>query len=75
MDTQYSFLSFPGGAMVKNPPANAGVARDASLIPGLGRFPWNRKWQATPVFLLGKFHGQAGYSPWYLKESDTTEVT
>ena len=25
--------------MVKNPPANAGDLRDASLIPGLGRFP------------------------------------
>ena len=28
---------------------------------------WKRKWQATPVFLPGKFHGQrslAGYSPW-----------
>ena len=27
---------FPGGSVVKNPPANAG---DADLIPGLGRFP------------------------------------
>ena len=25
--------------MVKNPPANAGAARDVSLIPGLGRSP------------------------------------
>ena len=34
-------------------------------------------WQSTPVFLPGKFHGQrslAGYSPWGLKESDTTET-
>ena len=30
---------FPGGAVVKNPPANAGEARDASLIPGLERSP------------------------------------
>ena len=38
--------------------------------------PWSRKWQATLVFLLGKFHGQrslVGYSPWGHKESDTTE--
>ena len=27
---------FPGGSVVKNPPANAG---DAGLIPGLGRSP------------------------------------
>ena len=35
-----------------------------------------RKWQSTPVFLPGKFHGQrslAGYSPWGCKELDTTE--
>ena len=25
--------------MVKNPPANAGDARDSDLIPGSGRFP------------------------------------
>ena len=25
--------------MVKNPPANAGDARDSGSIPGLGRFP------------------------------------
>ena len=28
---------FPGGAVVKNPPANAGDAGDMGLIPGLGR--------------------------------------
>ena len=28
-----------GGAVVKNPPANAGDVRDTSLIPGSGRFP------------------------------------
>ena len=30
---------FPGGAVVKNPPANAGDARDADSIPGSGRSP------------------------------------
>jgi len=28
---------FPGGAAVKNLPANAGDTRDMGLIPGLGR--------------------------------------
>ena len=32
-------LGFPGGAVVKNPPANAGDARDADSIPGSGRSP------------------------------------
>ena len=37
---------------------------------------WRRKWQPTPVFLPGGFHGQrslAGYSLCSCKESDTTE--
>ena len=37
---------------------------------------WRRKWQATPVILPGKSHGQRSlvdYSPWDHKESDTTE--
>ena len=41
--------------MVKNPPANAG---DMGSVPGLGKIPWKRKWQPTPVFLPGKSHGQ-----------------
>ena len=30
------WLDFPGGAVVKNPPANTG---DAGSIPGSGRYP------------------------------------
>ena len=33
----------------------------------VGKIPWRRKWQPTPVFLPGESHGQrslAGYSPW-----------
>ena len=62
--------------MVNNPPTSAGDTRDAGLILGLGRSPWRRKWQPTPVFLPGEFHrqrGLVGYSPWGRKESDTTE--
>ena len=40
--------------MVKASACNGG---DLGSIPGLGRFPWRRKWQHTPVLLPGKFHG------------------
>ena len=43
--------------------------------PWVGRIPWKRKWQPTPVFLSGKSHGQRsleGYSTWGQKESDMT---
>ena len=66
-------MGFPGGSGAKNLPANRA---DTSLIPGLGRFPWRRSWQPTPVFLLGKSHGLrrlAGYSQWGHKESEMTD--
>ena len=62
-------------SVVKNPPANAGDMR-RRFSPWVGKIPWRRAWQPTPVFLPGEFHGQrslAGYSPWGHKESDTTE--
>ena len=34
--------------------------------PWVRTIPWRKKWQPTPVFLPGEFHGQrslAGYSP------------
>ena len=37
--TDEKYLGFPGGAVVKNPAADAGHARDEGLIPGLGRSP------------------------------------
>ena len=33
----YTGMGFPGGTVVKNPPANAGDKGDAGLISGLGR--------------------------------------
>ena len=59
------YLGFPGGTVVKNLCAHGGDAREVGSIPGLRNFPWSRKWQPTPIFLLGKFHGQrrlVGYS-------------
>ena len=32
-------MGFPGGAVVRNPPANAEDSRDMGLIPGSGRSP------------------------------------
>ena len=34
-----SYRGFPGGAVVKKPPANAGDAKDAGSIPGSGQSP------------------------------------
>ena len=48
----------------------------SGLDPWVRKIPWRRKWQPTPVFLPGKYHGQRslmGYSPWGCKEWDRTE--
>ena len=50
--------------------------RRPEFDPWIGKIPWRREWQSTPVFLLGEFHGQRSlvdYSPWGGKESDMTE--
>ena len=52
--------------------------RRLEFKPWVGKIPWRRKWQSTPVFLPGESHGQrslVGYSPWGCKESDTIEHT
>ena len=51
--------------VVKNSPANAGDMR-CSFSDWVGKIPWRRAWQPTPVFLPGESHGQrslAGDSP------------
>ena len=66
---------FPGGSAVENLPAKS---EDASFGLWVGKIPWRRKWQPTPVFLSAESHGQrslVGYSPWDRKESDTIEQT
>ena len=52
--------------VVKNPPADAGDARDSGSISRIRKIPWRRAWQCTPVLLPGESHGQeslVGYSP------------
>ena len=49
-------MSSPGGLGVKKKSAcNAGDARDRAWVR---KISWSRKWQPTPIFLPGKFHGK-----------------
>ena len=43
-----TLLAFPRGSDSKESAYNVG---DLGSIPGLGRFPWKRAWQSTPVSL------------------------
>ena len=43
------------------------VCKRCTFDPSVGKIPWRRAWQPTPVFLPGESHGQrslVGYSPW-----------
>ena len=55
--------TFPGVSVVKNSPANQKLQ-----VWFLGwEIPWRKKWQLTPVFWPGKFHGNKmleSYSSW-----------
>ena len=64
----FKYLSsqcFPGGTVGKEPNCQCRQDKGCRFHPWVGKTPWRRKWQRTPVFLPGKSHGQkslAGYS-------------
>ena len=52
------------------------IPRWQGFEPWVGKIPWKKKCQPTPVFLPEASHGQkslAGYCPWGCKELDMTE--
>ena len=63
--TKEKLGGFPDGASGKELACWCrGDIRDVGSVPGLGRYPWKRACQPTPVFLPGESHEQrslAGY--------------
>ena len=58
---------FSGCARDKEPTCQCRRHKTGRLDPWVGKIPWRRNWQATPVFLPVKAHGQRsldGCSPW-----------
>ena len=47
---------FPDAVVTKNLPANAGDLRHG-FNPWVGKIPWRKAWQPTPVFLPGESYG------------------
>ena len=59
-------MGFPGGASGKEPACQCRRLKRLGFSPWVGKIPWRRARQLTPVFLPGKSHGQrslGGYSP------------
>ena len=71
-------MTFPGSTCDKEPACQCRGCKRLGFDPWVGKSPWRRAWQPTPIFLPGESHGQkslAGYDPQSCKESDTTEAT
>ena len=68
-----TFPDFSGGTSGKEPGCQCRRHKRCGFDPWVGKIPQRRKWQPTPVSLLGKLHGQTrlvGCNPWGLKELD-----
>ena len=66
----YSVIGRTGSASGKESACQHRRCRILGFDPWVGKIPWRRKWQYTPVFLPGKSHGQrslVGHSPWGCK--------
>ena len=50
-------MAFPGGASGKDPACQGKRHERLGFNPWIGKIPWRRAWQPTPVFLPGE-------SPW-----------
>ena len=70
------YRCFPSGTDDKQSACQCRRHRRHGFNLWVGEIPCRRKWQPTPVFLAGKFHGPRspmGYSPLGHKELDTTK--
>ena len=59
-------VGFVGGANGKELACQCKRHKRRGFDPWVGKIPWKRAWQPTPVFLPEEFHGQRsleGYSP------------
>ena len=71
------FAGLSRWASCKEPACQCRIHRRSGFHPWVGKIPWRRVWQLSPVFLPGESHGQsclAGYSPWGHKKLNTLEA-
>ena len=69
-------MGFPRAASDKEPACQCRRCKRLWFDLWVGKIPWRKAWQPTPVFLPGESQGQrspVSYNPWGFKESDTTE--
>ena len=70
--------STSGGTSSKEPACQCRRCKKSGFNPWVGKIPWRRAWQPTPVFLPGESQGRGslvGCRLWGRTESDMTEMT
>ena len=76
--TVWDIRVYIGGASGKEHACQCRRHKRQEFDPWVGKIPWRRARQPTPVFLPWESHEQrslVGYSPWGCKELDMTEMT
>ena len=66
MPTHYNTKALPEAKDVGFPDGQCRRLERLGFNPWVGKIPWRRAWQPTPVFLPGESRGQrklVGYSP------------
>ena len=53
----YTYIGVPGGARGKEPSCQWRRCKRCRFNPWVGKIPWRRAWQPTPLFLPGESHG------------------
>ena len=74
--TDFECIWNTGASLVAQMVKNLPTMQETQVCFWVGKIPWRRAWQPTPVFLPGESHEQrslVGYSPWGHKKSNTTE--
>ena len=65
-------MGFPGGSDDKEPACQCWRCNKHRCDPWVGKIPWRRKWQPTPVFLPGEFHRQRSLGSQTVRHNNTT---
>ena len=68
-----SLISCVGGTSGKEPDCQCRRHKRCGFNPWVGKIPWRRAWQLTPVFLPGKLHGQRTW--WAIVHRVTNSLT
>ena len=57
--------------MLKNSP----TIQETEFNTWIGKIPWRRKWQPTPLFLFEKSHGQKNLESYAFKKLQRVDTT